>query len=288
MDIVNASDVFSLNNSNLQIVVKARDYDFGRDTRLLIPFIAYLNKSGKRNKMGLINKDGRVVVEPIFDIILDECHSSSDIVRVGTLFPFSYQCSNGNVDAHVRYKYRAVNSKGDFLLGDMDFDGILPSVEKLLLTVHDREKGYAVYDTAGNEIVPFGRYSWIDGFDHGLARAKQGKVSNAVINDTNRWGLINDRGEEVLPLEYNNIWNFFNKGRSSTKVFKDGVESIIYFKDLTPDFNNSLKSDFDNCDTYGNNYGEYEGSYAQDVMGFSDDEIADAFDGDPEAYWNID
>ena len=41
-------------------------------------------------------------------------------------------------------------------------------------------------------------------------------------------------------------------------------------------------------DDYGSSYGEYAGSYAQDVEGYSDDVIDDAFDGDPEAYWNID
>ena len=35
-------------------------------------------------------------------------------------------------------------------------------------------------------------------------------------------------------------------------------------------------------------YEEYTGTYAQDVMGYSDEDINDAFDGDPDAYWNID
>ena len=35
-------------------------------------------------------------------------------------------------------------------------------------------------------------------------------------------------------------------------------------------------------------YGQYEGSYAQDVEGLSDQFIDDVLDGDPEAYWNID
>ena len=33
---------------------------------------------------------------------------------------------------------------------------------------------------------------------------------------------------------------------------------------------------------------EFSGSYAHDIEGYTDDEINDAFDGDPEAYWNID
>ena len=35
-------------------------------------------------------------------------------------------------------------------------------------------------------------------------------------------------------------------------------------------------------------YDRYNGSYAQDVMGYSDDDIDTIFDGDPDAYWNID
>lgn len=46
--------------------------------------------------------------------------------------------------------------------------------------------------------------------------------------------------------------------------------------------------DEDNNDDYGTHYGKYAGSYAQEEMGFSDDVIDDAFDGDPDAYWNID
>lgn len=35
-------------------------------------------------------------------------------------------------------------------------------------------------------------------------------------------------------------------------------------------------------------YGQYAGTYAQDVEGLSDDFINDALDGEPDAYWNID
>ena len=35
-------------------------------------------------------------------------------------------------------------------------------------------------------------------------------------------------------------------------------------------------------------YNDYNGSFAQDFMRFSDQDISDAFDGDPDAYWNID
>lgn len=33
---------------------------------------------------------------------------------------------------------------------------------------------------------------------------------------------------------------------------------------------------------------DFEGTYADDVAGYDDDTIYEAFDGDPDAYWNID
>lgn len=51
-------------------------------------------------------------------------------------------------------------------------------------------------------------------------------------------------------------------------------------------------SDYDDfCywnDAESSTYGRYAGSYAQDEMGYSDDDIDTIFDGDPDAYWNID
>ncbi len=42
--------------------------------------------------------------------------------------------------------------------------------------------------------------------------------------------------------------------------------------------------DYDNTPTYD----RYSGSWAQDIEGYSDDDIDTIFDGDPSAYWNID
>lgn len=48
--------------------------------------------------------------------------------------------------------------------------------------------------------------------------------------------------------------------------------------------NNRLYNFYDEDRTFE----EFNGSYAQDVEGWSDQDIYDAFDGDPDAYWNID
>lgn len=33
---------------------------------------------------------------------------------------------------------------------------------------------------------------------------------------------------------------------------------------------------------------DFEGTYAHDVAGYDEETIYDAFEGDPDAYWNID
>ena len=151
--------------------------------------------------------------------------------------------------------------------------------------------GYAVLNTDGTEVVPYGKYSWIDGFDNGLARVRIGNVTNGQKENGNKWGMINENGKVVLPLEYDDIWAFYGKKRVTTKVVKGDVAqnvvlSEILGKDEAQEYDCSSSNYYD--DDYRTSYGEYAGTYAQDVEGYSDDVIDDAFDGDPEAYWNID
>ena len=41
-------------------------------------------------------------------------------------------------------------------------------------------------------------------------------------------------------------------------------------------------------ETPNETYDDYEGAYVQDFMGWSDQDIDDVFEGDPDMYWNID
>lgn len=49
-----------------------------------------------------------------------------------------------------------------------------------------------------------------------------------------------------------------------------------------------MKPYYDDDYDYEPHYGKYRGSHAQDVEGWSDEDIDSVFDGDPDAYWNID
>ena len=82
---------------------------------------------------------------------------------------------------------------------------------------------WGVVDVAKRQvIVPFGKYNWISECDYGLARVRKGKDNYWDTPNGNKWGIINMEGEEVVPVEYDKIWNFAGKRRWSTNAEKDG------------------------------------------------------------------
>ena len=85
----------------------------------------------------------------------------------------------------------------------------------------------------GQVVVPYGKYAWIDKFDNGFARVRTEGLTNTTLDSPfkkkqeehpeqfAKWGIINEQGEEVLPLEYDEVWMFYGKNRKSTYVKKD-------------------------------------------------------------------
>ena len=67
---------------------------------------------------------------------------------------------------------------------------------------------YGVITTDGRVVVPFGKYDLIDEFCLGIARVKIGKGSNGVKDSGCKWGIIDAEGNELLPVVYDNIWNY--------------------------------------------------------------------------------
>ena len=76
------------------------------------------------------------------------------------------------------------------------------------------------------------------------------------------------------------------------------VTGLFLAKTFNPDYHPYYDptDDYDSEDYYDpsdyyeekETYDNYNGSYAQDVEGWSDQDIDDVFDGDPDVYWNID
>ena len=152
---------------------------------------------------------------------------------------------------------------------------------------------WAVTTLTGQIIVPFGKYDWIDSFDEatGWARVKIGKAASSVQNNSNRWGIIDKEGNEILPVEYKKVWNFKDKGRTSTAVETEGERLEFYFNTRTLSLHKSM---------YGEEYDDGLGYSVRDepgwgcyekyggYNGYDDFAIDSAFEGMPDATWNAD
>ena len=265
-----------------KVLVPANQYDFNNDKRLLIPFT-----SGE--KIGFVNREGEIVVKSQFSIYYGDCYSENDYIKVGVPYNYGFSRANSNVSAYSKPLYGLINHKGELVV-EPENCGLLVSKnsDNILLTVQNKDREYGVINIYGEEIVPFGKYNWIDGYDKGIARVKIGNASSCLKDNGNKWGLIDEAGNEVLPVEYDEIWNFYGKNRKTTKIVKDGLVKSIVLSSLLSNKKEENEPTYDFDDDYCSHYGDYSGSYAQDVMGYSDDVINDAFDGEPDAYWNID
>lgn len=188
-------------NQYTKFLVPASSYNMQDDNRLLIPFTY-------GDKIGFANKEGEVVVKPQFTMYYDDCYDESDYIRVAVDDLYGFPRSGGRVATYKRPMYGLIDYKGETIF-EPSFYCLIPAIgNKKLYTVQNKHFGYAVLNIDGTEVVPFGKYSWIDGFDKGLARVKIGNVTNGQKENGNKWGLINENGKEILPLEYDNIWTF--------------------------------------------------------------------------------
>ncbi len=257
---------------SVRIVVDAVNYNFENDRRPVIPFINGL-------KWGALNKKGEVLIWPKYDFVIID----SGLVRAGIIQSLDGYSPNMNTAPYYNYRVGIFNFAGDMIL-DINYQGVIISQDGKLLSVINKEGLYGVLNLKGDIIVPFGKYSYIDGFDKGFARVIKKNQADETLGS--KWGIINEDGEETIPAIYDNIWKFYGKNRFSTRVEKDGKATMVYFQDLSPSL--PALNCCSNFSDYSHHYGEYAGSYAQDVMEYSDEMINDAFDGDPDAYWNID
>lgn len=267
-----------------KVLVSAEQYDFSNDKRLLIPFT-----SGEH--IGFLNHNKEVVVQPKYIMYYGDCYSENDYIKVAVAHNYGFSRKNGNVSAYSKPVYGLINHKGEVIIEPENHSLLISkNSQNILLTIQNKSGKYGVINIYGEEIIPFGKYDYIDGFDRGLARVKIGRQSNGKTDNGNLWGVINEDGIEVLPLAYKDIWNFYGKEYDTIIVEDSNCRKYIPFKSLTcktedPD---SVIDSYDYYEKEEQTYNEYNGSYAQDVMGFSDETIGDAFDGDPDAYWNID
>lgn len=193
---------------NRKILVPISYYDLSNDNRPLIPF-------HECEKYGFMDGDGKVIVPPTYDTVSEPLYATGRYAQVGVVQTFATDTST-----RWRYVYGIIDVNGRVVLNP-EFSDIKISSDGKYFSVKVFPNEYSIIDTTGVMVIPSGKYSFIDGVQSGLSRV------SATVNGKQKWGIINLNGEEVVPLIYDKIWNFWGHDRSDTTVILDDVKSRI-------------------------------------------------------------
>lgn len=194
MESKNIKELDRQESSDIRILVDLPEYEIEKETRILIPFSYYQH-------YGMMNRNGEVIVEPKYDRILDSCRNSLDVVRVGVHYTYGGNCKTKEPSTYLGTKWGLIGSDGNVIL-EPNYNWIGVSDDKRILTLRHMDYQYEVITLDGEVIIHKGKYSWGDTSEKGLIRVNKGYE---------RWGVIDIKGNIVLPLRYSNIWNFVKK-----------------------------------------------------------------------------
>jgi len=183
------------------------------DTRFLIPFEV-------DGKMGLLNHQGQVIVQPLYDDI-DDCLSESAYL-------------------HVRRKCFIIErNREETVCGLIDTTGrtilpleyrcILPSDTRELFSVQNMSYQYGVVNKYQKEVIPYGKFFHIGKVVRGFVRVKT----------EDGWGVSDIDGELIIS-GLGEIWDF-NEKYDSIVVKKEGIRYAISFTSLEK-FQQDIKS----------------------------------------------
>lgn len=229
-------------------------------------------------KYGLLNDQCKEIDMPKFDDIIfvkDAKHS---------IFGGMYLCDNpfsetfliGYVnEKYYLYSIQSLKShSATLIIGDCDE---MEMIEERVDIICKYEYPYVRFKKNGSEgyVNEDGEIISTDFFDEIIPFKDAGYY---LVYKNGKVGLLNSRRKTLLPCVYDEIVDIAWR---CIIVIENGVKKEIEFQ--THHADNSSYNEKESC-----HYSRYSGSYAQDEMGYSDEDIDTIFDGDPDAYWNID
>lgn len=188
-------------------------YVLQNDTRLLIPFEV-------DGKIGLLNHEGQVVVQPLYDEI-DDCLSEDAYLHVRRK---CFVCERNREENLCGL----IDTTGKTIL-PLEYRWIIPSDTRELFSVQNMSYQHGVLNKYQKEVIPFGKFSYIGKIVHGFVR----------IRTQDGWG-VSDLDGELIINGLEEIWDF-NEKYDSIVVKKDHVRYSISFTSLEK-FQQDIKS----------------------------------------------
>ncbi len=206
------------------------------------------------NSSGIIFDDGTILFE------------SNMFKEVNHLFVHEYEyCYNlyYELRSYVRFHngYTAwVNHEGKVF-------GIFDPIYKSMVNLNNYNSPYndnygVVVSPSNNNYSPLGECS------------RDNNAEYAALNVSDKWGIVDKNNNILVEFKYDSFDKLIHRNQSpKTKP----IDNDKHKTRVSSRYTNEPQT-----------FEQYRGSYAQDEMGYSDDDIDTIFDGDPLAYWNID
>lgn len=262
---------------------------------------------GYNHRFGFINNDGRIVISCKWLLACPFHDGLSFVINENQKTFLKKNPKGGFIDYQGDYIISPKWCYG-FNIGWLDPTNSYPKVSfsEGLIAVRGKNNRWGYIDEKGKLQIPLrwiearsfhegraavkglnGRYGFVDYRGKIVCTCKWAEVNDfheglaRVYDDyLEKYGYIDYEGELVISCNYN-----------SGSVFRNGLASVERYGEYfaIDGGGNRIEAEYDKpIDSESSSYERYRGSYAQDEMGYSDDDIDTIFDGDPDAYWNID
>ncbi|MGN0324121.1 MAG: WG repeat-containing protein [Oliverpabstia sp.] len=222
-------------------------------------------------KWGYIDRKGTVVIPMKYDAVRTEGVASCPVLavakQIGTdsfgnpVLRWGFVDKKGNIISECKYI-------DDMLLYKLNANISKTGLMRVAIQTDDDEEGshklkYGVINIKGEEVIPFGKYEHIDFSisDNGLIA-----VENLVGADEealHRWGCIDEKGNVIIPFEYDDIGVFSENGLCAVQktngrgelkygyINEQGKECIPFEFEYAGTFQNGLAAVKDESDHLG-------------------------------------
>lgn len=182
----------------------------------------------------------------------------------------------GYIDAD-HGQWGIINAKGQIVI-PMKYDFIRPV--KNGLTVYSKDYKFGVINPSKGKST-IAKYKYLDSFHDGLCRFRlftDGDNPKGWYKsyEYSNYGFIDENGKEVIPPIFYDVTNF-KSGIANIKS-RDGYKNQI-------DKKGNLLHEWTPIPDSRDDYDDYDNGYTQSEL---DDMYRAAFEGDPNAQWNID
>lgn len=190
----------------------------------------YFKIENEKGAKGLVDFDDNIIFSMRFESIqlfdggivkLENEAEKYGLVNLNqdTIIPFEYSrlnvFSNGYVLGYKGYKFGYLNTKGEEVL-PFDYNYLSECREGKI--AYRKGNRCGVMDTSGNILIPPSEFFIIEPFYDGYA-----KVGITNLNEAITYGVINEKGEEIIEPKYQSLYRFPHAGYGI--VYEEKIKS---------------------------------------------------------------